>query len=83
MLNVCEVQIRGEYRLWLRFNDGAEGEVDLREQLAGPVFEPLRDPIAFATVWVDPEIRTVAWPNGADFAPEFLYGLLSSDVAAV
>jgi hypothetical protein len=83
MLNVREVNVRGEYRLWLRFNDGAEGEIDLREHLIGPVFEPLRDPIAFAAVRVDPEIRTIAWPNGADFAPEFLHGLLSSGVAAV
>jgi hypothetical protein len=83
MLNVREVTVRGEYRLWLQFNDGAEGEVDLREHLIGPVFEPLRDPVAFAAVRVDPEIRTIAWPNGADFAPEFLHGLLSSGVAAV
>jgi hypothetical protein len=83
MLNVREVNGRGEYRLWLRFNDGAEGEIDLREHLIGPGFEPLRDPIAFAAVRVDPEIRTIAWPNGADFAPEFLHGLLSSGVAAV
>jgi len=48
-----------------------------------PVFEPLRDPAVFATVRVDPEIRTVAWANGADFAPEFLHGLLNSGVAAV
>ena len=82
MLNVREVNVRGEYRLWLRFNDGAEGEVDLREHLIGPVFEPLRNPVAFAAVRVDPDIRTIAWPNGADFAPEFLHGLLSSGVAA-
>lgn len=39
MLNVREVKVRGGFRLWLRFNDGAEGEVDLREHLTGPVFE--------------------------------------------
>ena len=83
MLNVREVNVRGDFRLWLRFNDGAEGEIDLREYLTGPVFEPLRAPVAFATVGVDPESRTIAWPNGADFAPEFLHGLLKSGVAAV
>jgi hypothetical protein len=82
MLNILEAKVRGEYRLWLQFNDGSTGEIDLREHLTGPVFEPLRDPATFATVHVDPEIRTIAWPNGADFAPEFLRGLLNTRVAA-
>ena len=78
MLNVCDVKVRGAYRLWLRFSDGAEGEIDLGHQLTGPIFQPLRDPSTFAAVRVDPEIRTIAWPNGADFAPEFLRSLLDA-----
>jgi hypothetical protein len=34
-----------------------------------PVVEPLRDPACFARFTVD---DTLVWPNGADFAPEFL-----------
>ncbi len=82
MLNVRNIEYRGGYRLWLQLSDGAEGEVDLQPYLEGPVFEPLRDVATFAQARVDPEIRTVAWPNGADLAPEFLRGLLSSGVAA-
>jgi hypothetical protein len=82
MLNVCDVKVRGAYRLWLRFSDGAEGEIDLGQQLTGPIFQPLRDPSAFAAVHVDPEIRTIAWPNGADFAPEFLRSLLGDNKPA-
>ena len=82
MLNVRKVEYRGGHRLWLQFSDGAEGEVDLREHLIGPVFEPLHDAAMFAQVRLDPEIRTVAWPNGADLAPEFLRQLLGSGVAA-
>jgi hypothetical protein len=37
------------------------------------VFEPLRDPEVFKRFRVDPEFRTLVWPNGADFAPEFLH----------
>jgi hypothetical protein len=83
MLNIQALEYRGAYRLWLRFNDGVEGEVDLQAQLQGPVFVPLRDPAAFAAARLDPELRTVTWPNGADLAPEFLHSLLSSGVAAV
>lgn len=82
MLNVCDVKVCGGYRLWLRFSDGAAGEIDLFHQLTGPVFQPLRDPSIFAAVRVDPEIRTIAWPNGADFAPEFLRSLLDDTATA-
>ncbi len=59
--------------MWLRFRDGTEGEVDLASDLIGPVCEPLREPGEFARFIVDPEFHTLAWPNGADIAPEHLY----------
>ena len=80
MLHVIEVQLHHAYALWLRFNDGAEGLVDLAAELEGTVFAPLRDPALFAQVAVDQEIGTVVWPNGADFAPEFLRGLMRETV---
>ncbi len=33
----------GEYKVWLSFNDGTEGEIDLASELYGQVFEPLKD----------------------------------------
>jgi hypothetical protein len=82
MLHVRTVQYSGGHRLRLAFTDGAEGEVDLGEHLIGPIFAALRDPAVFGTVYLDEELRTVAWPNGADFAPEFLRDLLRSGIAA-
>jgi hypothetical protein len=64
------------YTLWLRFNDGAEGEVNLGDELYGEVFEPLKELDYFCKFQVHPELRTVVWPNGADFAPEFLRSAL-------
>ena len=43
---------------------------DLADELWGEVFEPLRDPAFFGRFTVD---HTLVWPNGADFAPEFLH----------
>jgi hypothetical protein len=62
----------GGHSVWLRFSDGLEGTVDLSRELAGEVFEPLRDEAFFARVTLHPELHTLVWPNGADFAPEFL-----------
>jgi hypothetical protein len=61
-----------DYVIRLKFQDGAEGEVDLEPQLYGEVFEPLKALGYFRRFRVDPELHTVTWPNGADFAPEFL-----------
>ena len=60
------------FKIWIRFNDGVEGDVDLSRELTGPIFEPLRDVEAFKRFGLHPELRTLVWPNGADLAPEFL-----------
>lgn len=76
ILHTTEVTPLPGYRLFLRFNNGAAGEVDLAAELEGEVFEPLRDPALFATASQHPVLRTVAWANGADLAPEFLFELM-------
>ncbi len=77
MLHLTAVRHLGAHRLWVQFDDGAQGVVDLAEALWGPVFEPLQDPAYFALVTLDAELGTVVWPNGADLAPEALRELLS------
>ena len=72
-LHVASVRPLGGYRLAVAFTDGSERVVDLEGELSGEVFEPLRDEGFFARAYVDDETRTVAWPNGADLAPEFLH----------
>lgn len=72
LTHVTAVRYVTGHTLWLRFNDGTEGELDLTSELYGEIFEPLRDPEYFRTFRLHPELRTVVWPNGADFAPEFL-----------
>lgn len=76
MLHVTALRYLHDYVLWLRFSDGTEGEVDLGLELDGEVFEPLRAPLLVAHAYLHPELRTVSWPNGADFAPEFLHSLV-------
>jgi hypothetical protein len=73
ILHVWEARHVRDYVLWLRFNDGAEGEIDLESELEGEIFAPLKDLSQFQRFRVDPELQTVVWENGADLAPEFLY----------
>jgi hypothetical protein len=73
IVRVIEAELVRDFVVWVRFNDGSEGEVDLSGELEGPVFEPLKDPEVFAQFQVDRELHTLVWPNGADLAPEFLH----------
>ncbi len=76
---IIEAHYRNDYTVWLRFEDGVEGEVDLEAELWGDIFEALQDKAVFKTLRFDQELETLVWPNGADFAPEFLYQKLSPD----
>jgi len=73
---VMDARYLERYVIWLKFNDGAEGEVDLKAELWGPVFEPLKDLAFFRRFTVHPEFHTLVWENGADFSPEFLHSVL-------
>lgn len=60
------------YRLWVRFLDVTEGEIDLKDFIASdarPIVAALRDQAAFSAIRV--EMDTVVWSNGFDLAPEF------------
>jgi len=70
---VTKVAYLEGYKLRLEFNDGVVKDVNLEDELYGPVFEPLRDVELFNKVAVNPDTNTIEWPNGADLAPEFLY----------
>jgi len=69
---IVEARYVADFTIWVRFSDGVEGLVDLASELTGPMFEPLRNVEEFRRFILDPELRTLVWPNGADLAPEFL-----------
>ncbi len=70
---VIEARHVRDFIVLVRFQDGVQGEVDLEPQLHGEVFEPLKNPQHFQQFRIDADLHTLVWPNGADFAPEFLY----------
>jgi hypothetical protein len=73
LVDIIGVEVVGDHRLRLTFEDGVVGEVGFEHRSWDGVFEPLRDPAAFAEVRIDPELGTIVWPSGVDMAPEPLY----------
>ena len=73
IIHVTRVEVVGPHSLDLTFDNGIRKRVNLLHELYGEVFQPLRDPAYFAQAYLDPDSRTVTWPNGADLAPDFLF----------
>ena len=71
--SVVRAEHRGDFRLRVVFNDGSVNTIDFSQWLEGPIFEALKTPAFFARYFIDG--GTVTWPNGADIAPETLYGM--------
>ena len=76
MLHVKDAKYLQDYVIWLAFDDGSSGKVDLSTHLKGTIFQPLKDKTFFSQVRLDRELETIVWPNGADLAPEFLKDIL-------
>lgn len=76
--DIVLAQAREPYQIYLQFEDGVAGVVDLRDlvEFVG-VFEPLEDPAYCARVQVNSETGTIFWENGADLDPDVLYSMVS------
>ena len=70
-LHVIKAKYIKDYTLLLEFNNNISKKVDLKEELYGEIFEPLKDKAFFKDFFISQ--NTIEWKNGADFAPEFLY----------
>jgi len=77
IISVCPLD---GYCLEVVFEDGIKGVVALHDRLFGPVFEPLRDASKFRQVFID-DFGAIAWPNGADLAPDAIHGRLRAAAA--
>jgi len=79
---VVHIAYRSDYSYLVVFDDGLQGVIDFSDYLErGPVFAALRDPEVFRRATI--EAGTIAWPNGADVAPESLYERCRRAVAEV
>ncbi len=75
ILHVTAAEYLHDYQIRVAFNDGRVGVADLSHTLHGTMFAPLQDCALFKQFRIDGELETIAWPNGADLAPEYLYFL--------
>jgi hypothetical protein len=75
LIDIVEVEPKDQYVLWLKFEDGTEGTVDIKKLLGHftGVFAKLQEPTYFKTVEVDSEVGTISWSNEIDLCQDILY----------
>jgi len=73
LIKIAEAVYIADYKIELCFTDGLKGIVDLKDEIWGEVFEPLKEVSYFKNFKKDK--WTITWDCGADFAPEFLHKL--------
>ena len=71
-------RISGDYKVWLEFNDGRKGVVDLADELHGEELEPLRNRDRFSEFYLDYGLCIDRLARRPDFTPEFLYDKLKA-----
>jgi hypothetical protein len=79
MVKVTKVELKGEYKIYLEFNDGTNGIIDLKNKLENDhreIIKELLNSELFKTAKIN--LNTVCWDNGVDFAPDYLYNKIKT-----
>ena len=74
VIDLKSAEYCGDYRIKLVFEDGKSGVMDFSSYVnKGGVFKKFKDINYFKSFVVDPEVKTLAWADEIDIAPETLY----------
>jgi hypothetical protein len=73
LIEIIDAKYIDGYRILMTFNNGIRKIIDLKDELWGPIFEPLKDIEYFKTFSINKELGTIQWPNEVDLAPDGLY----------
>ncbi|MFC2173405.1 DUF2442 domain-containing protein [Acidobacteriota bacterium] len=71
-----EIRALDGYKIWIRYSDGIEGEVDLSALLGRGVFRAWEDKALFMKVKIG-QAGAITWGDDIELCPDALYLLLT------
>ena len=71
--DLLQAHYAGEYKITLTYSDGTAGTIDLRDELSGPIFEPLKDFSIFKKFQIRSEFGTIEHAKQAQGKLDFSY----------
>lgn len=77
-LKIIKCEPHDNYKLWLQFDDGIAGEVDLKRLVGKGVFAAWESIEFFNSVRIDKKSDTVAWGDDIDLDPYVLHDRIVS-----
>jgi hypothetical protein len=72
MIRPVSIKALPNYRIYIRFSDGVEGEVDLSDLVGQGVFEAWNDRRFFEGVHIGPD-RQIQWSDEIELCPDSIY----------
>ena len=74
---LIEAKYNRDYKVFIKFNTGESGEVDLEETISKyKIAQSLQDKKKFSNFYLD-SWPTLAWECGFDISPEALYSMVT------
>lgn len=67
-----EVKALPDHRIWLRYDDGVSGEIDLSDMAGQGVFAAWNDPAVFKAVRLGAQ-GAIEWSPDLDLCPDAMY----------
>lgn len=73
MKKITAFKVLDQYRVWLQFDDGVEGEADFASHAGQGVFVPWTNYAFFRQAALGEGGRTLTWPGELDFCADALW----------
>lgn len=73
MKTITHLKVLDRFRVWLRFDDGVEGEVDFSPLAGRGVFAAWNDLAVFQRAAIADQGRALGWPGEIDFCADALW----------
>ena len=77
MAELISAQAASEQNIYLKYDDGVEGKVDLAKTIENNCFNELKNPEEFEKVYHDKKTNELCWPSGVRLCTNALHEKLS------